>query len=193
MILKERCFRLLISFLLLFLAWPLPVERALAFDLSMPKRQGMYFGLDPGFVMATPDRTDTLPKLLRANLRGGYCVNAWFHAGLDFTLDFIVDRDQTANFEAAKILQPMLTFFPIAGLNFHGGGGFDAFSFDRFAITAGAGYEFPINNFGGVGLGFVFSQIWNTGSTRGHWQLYSIALQFSAYDVLRDWDTWEDG
>ena len=39
------------------------------------------------------------------------------------------------------------------------GGGFDAITFDRFAVTAAAGYVFPINNFGAVGLGFVISQI----------------------------------
>ena len=169
-------------------AWPL---RANAGDwLSYPHRERLSFGLDPGFTLADVDKSQ-IPRLLRVNIRGGWCVTPWFVPGGDFTMDFLMDDAGAGHFFGPKILQPMATFFPVAGFFLRAGLGYDPYDMKRWTATGAAGYEFGFNKYGGVGFGFVFSQLWHTDE-RPDWRLYNLTIVLTGYQVDRGFPGGDD-
>lgn len=161
-----------------------------------PYRQRMYTGLDVGISLGKLHggynaKKDSLPSFLRVSLRPGYCVRPWFHLGIDWDMHFLMSPDGAHTFDAPLLLQPSATFFLYRGLYLHGAGGFDPMDMSP-SVTGAGGYEFAIGNYGGIGLGFSFTQLWrNEGQGRKHrpWQLYGLLVQFTSYDTLRDFFT----
>lgn len=158
-----------------------------------PFRQNMYTGLDLGVSLGKlhgsyEAKSDSLPTFLRVSLRPGYCIRPWVHVGIDWDMHFLMSADGGSTFNAPLLLQPSLTFFLYRGLYLHGAGGFDPMDLSPSA-TGAAGYEFAIGNFGGIGLGFSFTQLWRNESHKRKlrpWQLYGMLIQFTSYDSMRD-------
>ncbi len=152
---------------------------------AQPEREGMVFGLDPGLVLMDREN-EAWPRLFRLNLRLAYGIRPWVQVGGDISIDLLMDPDGLEHFQSPFLIQPMVTFFPVAGFNIRMGGGFDPQDTYRWSATAGLGYEFRVHRYGGLGFGPVFTQYFHTDK-RPDWRVYGIMLQFSAYNLNRDW------
>lgn len=168
---------------------------------SFPRREALVFGLDPGVTLAHTHERGSLPVMIRVNLRGGWCLRPWVMLGADWSMDFVVDDGGYTQEEkmslhgeietppslfGPKLLQPMVTFWPVLGLTLRAGGGFDPYDLRRFPLTGAAGWEFPIDRHGAFGLMATVSHLFHT-DRRPDWQLYTFTLTFTGYQVGRGW------
>lgn len=157
-----------------------------------PRRERMMLGLDLGGAAgmihgAHESHSGDVPGFFRISFRPAYCVRPWLALGIDWDMILLVAANGGKNFDGPNLLQPSLSFYPFHGLSLRAAGGFDPYNFSP-SLSADLGYEFAVSARGAIGLGVAFTELWRRED--GHrlgapWQLYSLMLLFTGYDVLR--------